>query len=945
MMITLLDGMVSLNVANAGNIIYNSVFTVSVSSAIPDYDLTLTATCNNSWSQNYTVKSNGDSSITFGTNVPAFATCDLQTEATSAFNTSNIVSVQVIPADISISASPIELTAGLSNITYNLTVNSASTLVNVSLTCFGQELSRVEVNAPVTAATFEVLNNYYGQCFLDATTDDSSYMPTAPVPITIYSPITISNPDANDQFNTSSTIPVVMSAANGLYPEVTVNLTCNGVLAGSDTGSIEYPLNITDLQTYGACVVYVDPLPYYNVTNATVAIVVNRILDIILPTDGQSILVGANYLFNATALYGSTSDPVDLIGTCEQGTGFTANSTVGVETIATMSSGAYGTCSVIARSPVNYYLDSAPITIEIVTNLTILSPTIDNGWVYGAGNSTTSITTSAGIGPNGTVNVACTYLGASTFDDNLIVINGANSSYNMLGFGYCNMSTLFPTDEFSNTFSMFYSTVPVTLSVPAVITYGENFNVTANTQLVGDYNLTLNVRCGLTFDQNYTATINEPTEVTVSGLVAGTRCFFQTYADDAFQASSANSVIAARLTLLLSTQEATAGQTIEYNVAASDLEEGVPVFVNITCPTTSYSVSTATTNFSTSQPLTLPTNLFGNCSAVASPQSGNNYTDSNPFLITILSPMTIVSPLSGANFTLGDAIPVNVTTANGANPLVTVNLTCASVLQGQNASVSSADLIYLTPDLTAYGACIITAGTDAPYYNVSLANVDVNVYRQLVISSPTAGSRIIGGTYYTLNVSSVDGDTSNAFELTGTCANSTSFNVSGSINVEKFLPMAADVQGVCTLAATTTAAYYYNSSAVLIDVPTNVTITSPGPNTVWNYNQSNTGQVSAASGIAINNQPILITCFYNGIRNKNANLTVNGGSFSISSMDGFGECTAQTVFDPATYVQTQVNFNSTTQVTISASQSLTLKSLAKSLVKRVKRAILRRKKK
>lgn len=921
-------------------IFYNDPFNVTVSSAIPNYYLNLSISCPSvSYYNNDTlVSSNGVTEVTLGTNAPPGTNCTLQTIATDAFTASNVAEIYIVPTTVSLTVLTPNITASQSNISYLLTSDAQSVPVDVNLYCNNALLATLS-NVETSSSTqeFPVANNYWGDCYLNVTSTDPSYVLPADQPVSILSPLIFISPDPNTPYLTSDTISYNLNTINGQTPTITLYLTCENTAAGSGSNTPpSLAVDIGSLQWYGNCITTIGYIPYYN-TTATLNVTVNRQLSVVEPLAGASIVSGTQFNYNSTAEFATDGDEITYTFSClVSASSFNVTGPVNTQASAYFDAESYGICDLVASSQVAYYAPSSSFYVFGLLNTTIVTPSPTDGWVFYAGNSTIDISASPGLPSNGTATVNCSYNGQATATGLQIAFTyGQASGYNMTGYGSCNISTDtigFYVDS-SSTFS---STIPVTLEVGPISDVG-NTVVTVSSPLTSQtYPLTLVGNCSIGGDYTWQVDSNGVFEVDMIAIPTGASCNFYTAADEAFQQSNTvTSNAKAELFLAFDVSTATAGQTIQVNVSTSD-GSAAQVFVNITCTTNTQSLTlTTSTSF---QDYSLNNNLSGSCSAVASPVSGSDYTNSNTVSLTILSPITVsVSP---TDFAVGESVPVTVSTGDNSAPSVTVTVTCdLNGQMGTNSTANADQVIYVSPDnLLAYGSCTVTATNQTEGYNSTGAQVSIGLYRQLVISLPEDGASIVGGSYYTLNVTSIDNTVGTGATVYATCPASSDFTVDvTSVNQDQSQAM-ANVQGSCLLTANTSAPYYYNSSvATQIYVPTNVTILNPGPSSSWTYNTNNYGLLSAASGLAINSGNVEVVCSYNGTIQYSQNISVSDNYFNVTGDTGYGSCVATTYLDTTQYVNTQTTFNTQTSVSItSVGQSFTkrLYSWAKSFFRR-----------
>ncbi len=297
---------------------YNTPFTITTSSDLKNQPISLMVRCNNSYTLNLLINSSQRTSIDLGTRVSAYNTCDLLTESNEAFDASNTISVQVLPAAISLSAVPSELTAGLSDITYVISTESNPVGVAVALYCFSGLKASVNTITSNSQQVFPIPSDYYGACQLVATSSDPNYILPAPVDIFIQAQLSFTAPVQGSAFNTSSLIPFTLSASNGLISTVAISLTCGdeGRSAGSVTGPITgINLNPT---SYDNCKASLGSLAHYN-TSATLSVLVSRILIIESPVAEASLAAGSSILVRVSALYGDSGDMATITGVCTSG--------------------------------------------------------------------------------------------------------------------------------------------------------------------------------------------------------------------------------------------------------------------------------------------------------------------------------------------------------------------------------------------------------------------------------------------------------------------------------------------------------------------------------------------------------------------------------------------------------------------------------------------------
>lgn len=923
------------------NIFYNDAFNVTISSAIPDYQLNLSISCPtaNYYNNDTQVASNGTTEISLGTNVPPGNNCTLQTIATDAFTASNIAEITIIPTTISLTIVNTNITAGISNIDYILSSDARNVLLDLTLYCNDVALSTEwGVSTSTSEQTFPVANDYWGNCYLNVASNDTNYVLPANQSVSILSPITFNLPTEGSTYLTTDTISFNMTTGNSLIPLVTLTLTCDNTIAGSgeNTGQTNLRVDVGSLQWYGNCISTIGYIEYYN-TTATLNVTVNRLLTIVEPYFYTIVVSGTDFNMNSTApLYGE-NDPVQYNLACSDGVEFSYTGTVNNVLTEPLSNLAYGSCAIFANSTAPYYQQSALAYFFTQSNTTIVTPSPTSGWVYYAGNSTINVTATPGPAPSGQATVSCSYNSVNNIQGVQIEFtDGLASNYNMTGYGTCSISIQTSID-YVNSSSTFSSHIPVTLAV-GPISDVDNTTVTVTTPLTSEtFQLTLVANCtgGLNYD--WPVDSNGVSSVDMIEIPTGATCEFYTQADEAFaQSNTVTSNAKSELFLVFDVDTATAGQTINVNVSTSDASV-VEVNVALTC-----TMGQQTVVYNTSadfQPYTLDSGLFGTCTAMASPVSSTDYVNSNNFTLTVLSPITITVPQT--QFNVGESIPVNVTSGNGAADPVLVTVDCgASGVMGTNTS-SANQIIYVAPsDLAAFGACTVTAVNLTAGYNATGASVVVDLYRQLVISLPEDGSYIVGGAYYDLNVTSADGTTGTLATVYATCP-AGDFTVNDvSVNVLQSVQM-GNIQGGCLLTANTTADYYLNSTvATQIYVRTNVTIVNPGPSSPWTYNVINSGSLLAASGQTIVNGSVEVVCSYNGTETFRGNITVQDNWFNTTNPDtGYGACQATTYLDPTMYVNTQTTFNTQTSVTItSVGQSIAkrLYSWAKNLLSRKK---------
>lgn len=925
------------------NIYYNDAFNVTISSAIPDYQLNLSISCPtaNYYNNAILVASNGTTEISLGTNVPPGINCTLQTIATDAFTASNIAEISIVATTIDLTIVNNNITAGVSNISYVLSSDARSFPVDLTLYCNDVPLNtETNVYTSNLTQTFPVANDYWGNCYLNVASTDPYYNLPANQSVSILSPITFNLPPEGSEYLTTDTISFNMTTGNSLIPLVTLTLTCDNTVAGSgeNTGQSNLQVNIGSLQWYGNCISTIGYIEYYN-TTATLNVTVNRLLEIVEPLAGSSIISGTEFNMNGTAPFYGELDPIQYNFACSDGVEFSYTGSINNVLTDALQTSAYGTCAITANSTIAYYQQSAPVSIYALSNTTIVTPSGSNGWVYYAGNSTINVTATPGPAPSGTATVSCSYQGVDNIQGAQIeFINGLASNYNMTGYGNCSIS-IETSIDYVNSSTLFSSLIPVTLEV-GPISDVEDTIVTVTTPLTSVvYNLTLVGHCNTNETDFYWSIYsNGTTPVDMISIPTGAVCEFYTQPDTAFaQSNTVTHSAKSELFLAFDVDTATAGQTINVQITTSD-SSVVEVNVALTCTVGQQSVAY---NTSTSfQPYTLDSGLFGSCTAMASPVSSTEYVNSNNVTLTVLSPITISVPQT--QFNVGESIPVNVTSGNGLADPVLVTVDCgASGVMGTNTSNAN-QVIYVAPsDLAAYGACTVTAVNQTVGYNATGASLALDLYRQLVISLPADGSYIVGGAYYDLNVTSADGTTGVNATVYATCASAAGFTVND-VPVNELQSVQMDnIQGGCLLTANTTAEYYLNSTvATQIYVQTNVTIVNPGPSSPWTYNVINSGSLLAASGQPITTGLVEIVCSYNGTERFRGNITVQDNWFNTTDPDtGYGACQATTYLDPILYVNTQTTFNTQTSVTItSVGQSIAkrLYNWAKSFLSRKK---------
>lgn len=796
---------------------------------------------------------------------------------------------------------------------FTLTASDTSTVVTVQLICdnFFGDIQYYTANGD--ARTYNIDGSAYGQCRFDFYSEGNTFSPSDSQTVYIYTPLTFQSPQYGDTFNTSSTIDYTLFDPSGRYPVVDLNLTCENTLAGQGSGNITEPIPIGSLQSYGNCITTISTNDPYFITTATLNITVVRNLTVTLPNTDYYVPSGTYFDIAVLADLGDNADLATITVVCDNGTFATFDVNVNTLTNPTLlPTDVNGLCTFSAASyTAPYYTTGPSASLFAQANTSFISPVLGDGWTYFAGNSLINITSTYNDIPPPVTDVAitCSYNSAPTLDTQLTVYNGVYENYNSTGYGECTISTLFSDGGYYlNSSSTFYSRATVTLTVPDPFYDTEYITVLASSDIADQYDMILVVNCtnghsSFIIQNNVQAIINYP------GIEAGTTCYFQTLPDRAFYASQNESreVIAPTLTVEVTTNYPIAGVPFGVNISSNDFAQTILV-LNCQSFDTVRTPYAVTNDF---QDYTIPADYYGDCLMYAT--NLINQVISDPVRLTAYSLLAISSPPDGSVYTYGQEISVNVTAATG-DPSITVQLDCNSQTNQITQNVSS--LFVFEADPLQYGACTISIVQAPPTYNYTNAAIGVEIYRQLVLNSPAEGDTIIGGAYYTLNITSTDGVSSAPVIFGGDCYFG-SVSQETTANTEVSVPMTASAQGECILTAYTTEPYYYNSSGVNVIIQANVTVVTPNLETDWTYLGNNTGSIFISSGQNLTlSQGINISCQYLGVPNYNQQFDVTDNAFASEETAGYGLCTAQPLFNATLFHNTPALFRTRTSVSL-----------------------------
>lgn len=649
-----------------------------------------------------------------------------------------------------------------------------------------------------------------GLCTLSATpVDDPTFLGSDSIVFAATSMITITSPSDGYYFLYGSSIPITIEYEYEPASDITVVLNCSGVTTTATAGG-STSFSIDNISGQGNCSLSIVPIPFYE-TNVVYVNVYSQ-LTIDSPANGSTIVGGSYYNLTVNSTDGNTSVPITVYFDCQYGS-FEVEGFANVPQYLPMNSSIAGSCLVTANSTSPYYNSSTPETIiDVLTNITINTPTAASPWAYYQLNNA-SITAAFGQSINGTVNLACTNNSSETLNANLTLVNSTITDYNLTSYGECNLTTLLDPSTFVNAVSVFSVTVPVTLDAPTTFYRQIPFSIIASTPLNPTLNNPLQLAINCTDIPSYTVQIIANTETNLTLDSNGT-CTLQTLGDEAFLAS--NSVVSRALLLILQTKQVNIipGGNFEASITTNSLNS---TFANLTLtcgPNSTVYPSVlvnAELNYTT---YAAPANYNGDCILQAIDVNLPSWT-SNSIAVTLAPTpaLYIYAPLSGDAFNSGSIIPVFVSSNDNQSPTVTVQLNCSdSVITSATGSVGTQINLASTSALS--GVCYIQQVPIDGFLTSPPVFVQFN--RQLLISSPSNGADLVVGANFTLLVS-VAGSSSDSANVTFNCSNSFSFVERVQINVPSSIRLPTSAANTtCTVIATTSDSYYTSSSPITI---------------------------------------------------------------------------------------------------------------------------------
>lgn len=207
-----------------------------------------------------------------------------------------------------------------------------------------------------------------GDCTFTTPVVPQYYIPIDPVNVIIEPSIVFIEPTQGQVYPTGSTITAKLSSTNGGNPIVTVDLTCEGKLAASQTKALKSVFTfLPSTKIYGNCILSVDTMDAYYTGN-TVDIIVENTLTFKLPKKGETILTGKPYTIQVDGSAGNGIVKAIVETNCEVGGTFTHIVTLGEASEFIMGAEFGGKCIMTATAEVPYFT-KAVTTITVFQTL------------------------------------------------------------------------------------------------------------------------------------------------------------------------------------------------------------------------------------------------------------------------------------------------------------------------------------------------------------------------------------------------------------------------------------------------------------------------------------------------------------------------------------------------------------------------------------------------